>query len=52
MKNKNPKKEFDAVEYMRQIRDKISSEIADLTKEQILEYFKKNKPSERIIPCA
>ncbi len=52
MKSKKTKKEFDAVEFMRQIRDKISSEIADLTKEQILDYFKKNKSKERIMPCA
>ena len=52
MKNKKEKKEFDAVEYMRQIRTKISAEIADLTPEQILEYFKTHKPSERIVPSA
>lgn len=32
-------KDFDAVKYMRQIRDKISMDIADLSKEQIIEYF-------------
>ena len=53
MKTKEMKtKEFDAVEYMRQIRDKISNDIADLTKEQIVEYFKKNRPRERIMPSA
>jgi len=51
MKTKeNKKKNFDAVLSMRQIRDKISKEIADLSKEQILEYFKKNTPKERILP--
>jgi len=51
MKTKeNKKKNFDAVLFMRQIRDKISKEIADLSKEQILEYFKKNTPKERILP--
>ena len=53
MKTKEIKtKDFDAVEFMRQVRDKISNDIADLSKEQIVEYFKKNRPKERIIPCA
>jgi len=43
-------KALDAVRFMRQARDKISSDIANLSKEQILEYFKKNIPKERIIP--
>ena len=50
--NETVKKDFDAVGYMRQMRDKISNDIADLSKEQILEYFKNNRPKERIIPCA
>ena len=53
MKTKDMKiKEFDAVGYMRLMRDKISNDIADLSKEQIVEYFKKNRPKERIIPRA
>ncbi len=53
MKTKSEKKkEFDAVLFMRQVRDKISSEIADLSKEQIIDYFNKNKPKERILPIA
>ena len=47
MKNK---KEFDAVEFMRQTRDKISLEIADLDFEQIKEYFAKRRPKIRIMP--
>jgi len=50
MKNKKEKKEFDAVEYMRQIRKKISAEILNLTHEQIIEYFKISKTAERILP--
>ena len=46
------KKDFDAVEFMRQVRDKISNDIADLSKEQIVEYFKRNRPKERIMPSA
>jgi hypothetical protein len=49
MKAKN-KKEFDAVEFMRQTRDKISKEIADLDFEQIKEYFAKKRQKVRIIP--
>jgi hypothetical protein len=44
------KKEFDAVQFMRQQRDRISSEICDLSRDQILEYFEKRVPSERIMP--
>jgi hypothetical protein len=49
MKAKN-KKEFDAVEFMRQTRDKISREIADLNFEQIKEYLAKKREKTRIIP--
>lgn len=53
MKTKEIKtKEFDAVGFMRQMRDKMNNEIADLSKEQIVEYFKNNRPKERILPCA
>ena len=53
MKNKEiKKKDFDAVGFMRQVRDKISNDIAELSKEQIVEYFKKNRPKDRIMPCA
>ena len=51
MKNKEiVTKEFDAVQFMRQQRDRINTEICDLTKEQIFEYFKKRVPKERILP--
>ena len=42
------KKEFDAVKYMRQERDRISMEIADMSHEQIKEYFSKRRTKERI----
>ncbi len=42
-KTKKPVKTFDAVESMREIRDKISLEIADMNFEQLKEYFKKHK---------
>ena len=46
------KKEFDAVQFMRQQRDRISAEICNLSSEHILEYFKNRVPKERIIPLA
>ena len=46
------KKEFDAVKFMREQRDRISAEICDLPQEQILEYFKKRIPNERIMPAS
>jgi hypothetical protein len=49
MKTKT-KKEFDAVEFMRQARDKISRDIADLDFEQIKKYLKKKRPKTRIMP--
>ncbi len=39
--NVKTEKEFDAVKYMRQERDRISKEIKDLTTEQRIEYFRK-----------
>jgi hypothetical protein len=51
MKSKEKlEKEFDAVQFMRQQRDRINAEICDLTTEQIFEYFKKRVPKERILP--
>ena len=49
MKTKH-KKEFDAVEFMRQTRDRISKEIAEMDFEQIKEYFEKKRPKIRIMP--
>jgi hypothetical protein len=44
------KKDFDAVKYMRQTRDKISRDIADMNYEQLKEYLAKKRPKERIMP--
>jgi hypothetical protein len=41
-------KDFDAVKYMRQERDRISNEISNMTHEQIKEYFAKRRSKERI----
>lgn len=40
-KEKNTKKSFDAVKFMRQQRDRISQEIMDLSPEEIVKYFEK-----------
>ena len=49
-KSKNKTKEFDAVKYMRQQRDRISKELLDLNDKQILNYFKKKKSKTKIRP--
>lgn len=36
-------KQFDAVKYMRQQRDKLSEKLAKMTKAEIVEYFRKRK---------
>nr|NQU91156.1 hypothetical protein [Bacteroidota bacterium] len=41
MKNYNKNKKFDAVKLMRELREKINSEITGMTPEQIIEYFRK-----------
>jgi response regulator of citrate/malate metabolism len=45
-------KTFDAVKYMRQQRDNLSKELAKMTREEIVEYFKKRKTQTSIKPCA
>jgi len=49
---KTTKKTFDAVKYMRQQRDKLSEKLSKMTKEAILEYFKKRKTQMSTKPCA
>jgi len=41
MKNKIKNKKFDAVKMMRKLRDEINKEIACMSTEQIIEYFRK-----------
>ncbi len=45
-------KTFDAVKFMRQQRDSLSEKLSKMTKEEILEYFKKQKAKTTIKPCA
>ena len=45
-------KEFDAVKFMRQQRDKLSEKLARMTKTEIVDYFRKRKTNVVIKPCA
>jgi hypothetical protein len=45
-------KKFDAVKYMRQQREKMSIKLAEMTKSEIIEYFKDRKLNSQIKPCA
>jgi hypothetical protein len=49
---KTTDKTFDAVNFMRQQRDKISEKLSKMSKEEILEYFKKRKAQTTVKPCA
>ena len=46
------KKTFDAVNYMREQRDKLSEKLSKMTKEEIVEYFKLKKLENSVKPCA
>jgi hypothetical protein len=45
-------KQFDAVKFMRQQRDKLSDKLSKMTKDEIVEYFKRRKVETSIKPCA
>jgi len=49
---KTKEKQFDAVEYMRNQRNKLSEKLSKMSKEEILEYFKKRSSEMNIKPCA
>jgi hypothetical protein len=49
---KTNEKQFDSVEYMRNQRNKLSEKLSKMTKEEILEYFKKRNSEINIKPCA
>jgi len=49
---KNSPKEFDAVKFMRKVRDGISKDIADMTPADIKAYFSKKNLNERILPSS
>ena len=44
------KKDFDAVKYMREQRDRISKDIMNLSPEEIVKYFEKNEEKRAQIP--
>jgi hypothetical protein len=45
-------KSFDAVKFMREQRDKLSAMLSKMTKEEIVEYFKRKKMESSIKPSA
>ena len=47
---KTTKKQFDAVAYMRQQREKLSETLSNMTKSEIIDYFKKRNLETK--PCA
>lgn len=49
---KTTKKTFDAVEFMRQQRDKLSEKLSKMTKDEIIAYFKIRKAELTIKPGA
>ncbi|MDD4088053.1 MAG: hypothetical protein RBR84_04545 [Bacteroidales bacterium] len=49
---KTTKKVFDAVGFMRQQREKLSEKLTKMTKEEIIEYFRKRKNQTTIKPSA
>ena len=49
---KTTDKQFDAVKFMRQQREKLSQKLSKMTKEEVLDYFKKRKTQVTVKPCA
>ena len=45
-------KKFDAVKFMRQQRDKLSDKLSRMTKEEIVEYFRKKNIKSAVRPGA
>jgi len=45
-------KTFDAVKFMREQREKLSKMLSKMTKEEIVEYFKRRKLENSIKPSA
>lgn len=45
-------KQFDAVNYMRQQRERLSEKLSKMTKAEIIEYFKTVNQKSPIKPCA
>jgi c-di-AMP phosphodiesterase-like protein len=49
---KTTEKTFDAVNFMRQQRDRLTEKLANMTKEEIREYFNKSKTRNKVKPGA
>jgi len=49
---KTIEKEFDAVGFMREQREKLSDRLSKMTKAEILDYFKKRKLEMNVKPSA
>ncbi len=49
---KTTEKQFDAVKFMRQQREKLSDRLAKMTKTEIIQYFKMKKLESQVKPCA
>ena len=49
---KKIEKQFDAVKFMRQQRDKLSDKLSKMTKTEIIEYFSRRKGETAIKPSA
>lgn len=49
---KTIEKPFDAVNFMRQQRDKLSEKLSKMSKAEILEYFNNRKAQISTKPCA
>ena len=49
---KTIEKQFDAVKFMRQQRDKLSEKLSKMTKDEIVEYFQRRKVETSIKPSA
>lgn len=49
---KTIEKKFDAVNYMRQQREKLSEKLSKMTKAEIIIYFKKRKSESSVKPCS
>ncbi len=50
--NKTTEKKFDAVKFMREQRNKLSNKLTQMSREEIVEYFKKRKTETTTKPGA
>ncbi len=49
---KKTEKEFDAVSFMRQQRDNLSEKLSEMTKKEIVDYFRKRNLEMNVKPSA